>query len=193
MSEKERLDIFDFISSRRNWENKITNIKKLEYENVNLLSIFDTNELHTFLIINLINFIIIKNIKQVKHFMPNVTLEYTFTVSWPNVFQIEKVVDALTFNAQPQINFNLVYSDLFNLQVLPKNIKISVEEYLRKINKNKMNQNVLNGLISFMNSEDKSNLMTNAIARLKEVDLRRDESFITAFPEYKEMAIEYGY
>jgi hypothetical protein len=136
---------------------------------------------------------IIKNVKKVKHFMPNVTLEYTFTVSWPNVFHIEKVIDALTFNAKPQINFNLVYSDLFNLQVLPKNIKIRVEEYFSKINKNKVDQNILNGFISFMNSEDKSDLMTSAIARLKEVDLRREESFIDAFPEYKEMAIEYGY
>lgn len=62
LTENERLEIYDFVASRRNWEKKLVNIKDLEYENVNLLSIFDTNELHTFLIINLINFIIIKKI-----------------------------------------------------------------------------------------------------------------------------------
>ena len=137
---------------------------------------------------------IINNVKQVKQLMPNVKLEYTVTISWPNVFHVEKIIDALaSFDNKPQINFNTVYSDLFNLQVLPKNIKTRVEKYFNSIDKNKVNMDTLKGMVLFMNSKDKSNLMTAAIARLKEVDLRREESFINAFPEYKEMAIEYGY
>jgi hypothetical protein len=44
-----------------------------------------------------------------------------------------------------------------------------------------------------MNSADKTLLLPLAFKSLKEVDLRRNQSFIDVFPEYQELAKEYGY
>lgn len=138
---------------------------------------------------------IIDNIKQLKEVMPNVKIQYTLTISWPNVFQIEKIIDALSSdgNYERKVNFNLVQSKWYNLQVLPKNMKLRVEEYFNSISEYKIDPLLLNNLVSYMNDNDNSNLMSGAIKRLKEIDVRRGESFIDMFPEYKEMAIEYGY
>ena len=48
-------------------------------------------------------------------------------------------------------------------------------------------------IINYMNSADKTLLLPLAFKSLKEVDLRRNQSFIDVFPEYQELAKEYGY
>ena len=137
---------------------------------------------------------IISNIKEIKKEMPNVTVEYMLTVSWPNIFHIDRISDELLkFDEAPHISINPVFSDVFNLRVLPAEMKKIVEEYLLNFECTAELKRHLLGLISFMNGKDESNLLPIAIAKLKEIDIRRGESFIDAFPEFKEMVTEHGY
>ena len=49
------------------------------------------------------------------------------------------------------------------------------------------------GLITSMNSQDMSKTLYESMKKLKKVDEVRGESFIEVFPEFKEMALKYGY
>ena len=61
LSEEDRSKIFNQMLEFRRWHNKQT-VNNLEFENVNLLKLFDTHEFSTYLMPILINFILIKKI-----------------------------------------------------------------------------------------------------------------------------------
>jgi hypothetical protein len=51
----------------------------------------------------------------------------------------------------------------------------------------------LQDIIRYLDGADTSNIMPASIKYLKQVDIRRNQSFIEVFPEYKELAEKYGY
>ena len=61
LSEEDRSKIFNQMLEFRRWHNKQT-VNNLEFENVNLLKLFDTHEFSTYLMPILINFVLIKKI-----------------------------------------------------------------------------------------------------------------------------------
>jgi sulfatase maturation enzyme AslB (radical SAM superfamily) len=143
---------------------------------------------------------VVNNITQIKEVMPKVTLEFTITVSWPMIYQIHKIYEQLlqfTDIPRESINFNTAFSRWFDLQVLPKEEKEKVSEYLLSLANDEMydvsTQKNLLALHSYINDKDQSETMPLAIKKLKEVDIVRNESFIDVFPEWKEMALKYGY
>ena len=73
LTEEDRLKIFNQMLKFRKWYSTVTS-KDLEFENVNILKLFDTHEFSSYLMPNLINFILIKKIiekkNQKKLFLP---------------------------------------------------------------------------------------------------------------------------
>ena len=61
LTEEDRLKIFNQMLEFRKWYSTVTS-KDLEFENVNILKLFDTHEFSSYLMPNLINFILIKKI-----------------------------------------------------------------------------------------------------------------------------------
>ena len=61
LTEKDRLKIFNQMLEFRKWYSTVTS-KDLEFENVNILKLFDTHEFSSYLMPNVINFILIKKI-----------------------------------------------------------------------------------------------------------------------------------
>ena len=59
LTEEDRLKIFNQMLEFRKWYSTVTS-KDLEFENVNILKLFDTHEFSSYLMPNLINFILIK-------------------------------------------------------------------------------------------------------------------------------------
>ena len=61
LTEEDRLKIFNQMLKFRKWYSTVTS-NELEFENVNILKLFDTHEFSSYLMPNLINFILIKKI-----------------------------------------------------------------------------------------------------------------------------------
>ena len=62
LSEEDHLKVFDAAVSFREWYKNKPALKDMEYENVNLFSLLDTNEFQSYLIPVLLNFLLIKKI-----------------------------------------------------------------------------------------------------------------------------------
>ncbi|PBO85616.1 MAG: hypothetical protein COA77_03305 [Thaumarchaeota archaeon] len=75
LSSDDRLKIYDFTLNLYRWYDDDSISKQIEFENVNLLELLDTAELHHLLITNLFNFLLIKRIlekeKPTKIFVTN--------------------------------------------------------------------------------------------------------------------------
>ena len=61
LTEEDRLKIFNQMLKFRKWYSTVTS-NELEFENVNILKLFDTHEFSSYLMPNLVNFILIKKI-----------------------------------------------------------------------------------------------------------------------------------
>lgn len=141
--------------------------------------------------------VVIGNIKKIKKEMPHVKIEYTVTVSWLNILQIGKVIDEIkSFDPYNIININQAWSPWFQIQMLSPEMKEVVTNYLQELWKKdcplELKSSML-GLITSMNSQDMSKTLYESMKKLKKVDEVRGESFIEVFPEFKEMALKYGY
>lgn len=62
LSSEERLQLFDLVTSYRDWYNNKSIFNELEFEGVNLLSLLDTHEFQSFVMPELLNFLTIKRI-----------------------------------------------------------------------------------------------------------------------------------
>jgi len=137
---------------------------------------------------------IVNNIRDIKNKSNNVDIVYIITLAWPTLFRIGELLDEIQKinNGNFEFNFNAMWEPKFSIQNLPANIKKKAKEYLESIPLLSTTSKC-KYIIDYMNSADKTLLLPVAFKSLKEVDLRRNQSFIDVFPEYQELAKEYGY
>ena len=137
---------------------------------------------------------IVNNIRDIKNKSDNVDILYIITLAWPTLFRIGELLDEIKKinNGNFEFNFNAMWEPKFSIQNLPANIKKKAKEYLESIPLLSTTSKC-KYIIDYMNSADKTLLLPAAFKSLKEVDLRRNQSFIDVFPEYQELAKEYGY
>jgi hypothetical protein len=95
------------------------------------------------------------------------------------------------FNYRFHLN-NLIYPDYYSCQILPKHLKEQVTEKLSSYAtecKELYNLNIapLEGLISYMNSEDKTNLIPRFLDETNKLDSIRKEKTPDVFPFIREL------
>jgi hypothetical protein len=136
---------------------------------------------------------IVNNIRNIKQKLNNVDIVYVITLAWPTLFRIGQLLDDIQKIdiGEYDFVFNAMWEPKFSIQNLPIDMKKLAREYLENIHL--LSKDKCKYITDYMDSADKSQLMTSAIKHLKDVDIRRNQSFIEAFPEYKELAREYGY
>ena len=161
---------------------------------------------------------IANNIKYIKENTDNVEICYVITLAWPTLFRIGELLEDLEKIdiGDFGVAFNPQWEPKFSIQNLPPEFKNKAREYLQNIpffnevapNKIQLSikektirdtRTILNrreklqDIISYLDGADTSNIMAASIKYLKQVDIRRNQSFIEVFPEYKELAEKYGY
>jgi len=136
---------------------------------------------------------IVDNIRNIKQKLDNVDIVYVITLAWPTLFRIGQLLEDIHNINIGEFNyvFNAMWEPKFSIQNLPLDIKQKAREYLESIPL--LNKDKCKYITDYMDSADMSNIMPSAIKHLKEVDIRRNQSFIEVFPEYNDLAKEYGY
>ena len=142
---------------------------------------------------------IVENIRSVRSTLDNVDIQYIITLAWPTLFRIGELLEELEkINVGPyDFAFNAMWEPRFSIQTLPLEYKQKAKEYINSVailNSNeKYNFHKRNAILSYLDGDDESYRMPAAIQHLKDVDQRRNQSFVDTFPEYAELAREYGY
>jgi len=136
---------------------------------------------------------IVNNIRNIKQKLNNVDIVYVITLAWPTLFRIGQLLDDIQKIdiGEYDFVFNAMWEPKFSIQNLPIDMKKKAREYLENIPL--LSKDKCKYITDYMDSADKSQIMTSAIKHLRDVDIRRNQSFIEAFPEHKELAREYGY
>ena len=136
---------------------------------------------------------IVNNIRDIKQKLNNVDIEYVITLAWPTLFRIGQLLEDIHKIDIGEFNyvFNTMWEPKFSIQNLPLDIKQQAREYLESIPL--LDKDKCKYITDYMDSADTSGMMPSAIKHLKDVDIRRNQSFIEVFPEYNNLAKEYGY
>ena len=129
LNKNERLEIFDKCLNYLSWHSKISS-KDLEFEGVNLLTLFDSHELHSFLMPVLIKLITIKRI--IEKEKPSTIICSSF---------LSKFVQSLIKNTEIQMQLfsNPLKNDLlwdkisinYNFGKIPVSFNVSKKNYLK--------------------------------------------------------------
>lgn len=141
--------------------------------------------------------IIFENIKSIKTNMPHIDLQYTVTTAWPMMYRMPELITAIyEFHNEPSLNLNMVNNKLYNPRVLPLEYKNKLKDQLSNFIKTfpvttKLERDV-NNLIDYMYGEDWTNILENSIAEIIKFDKRRNQSFLSVFPEFTELVEKYG-
>lgn len=132
-----------------------------------------------------------------KETAPNVKFYVNFTVSIMNSFHIidfhHYAVQSGLIDSYDNLHINIVqFPNEMSLQVLPTNIKKELTyKYTEHINFLKRNNYFVSqqyeSLISFMNSNDQSYLVSKFKDYMLKLDKIRDENFVEVLPELKEL------
>lgn len=136
---------------------------------------------------------IVNNIRSIKQKLNNVELVYVITLAWPTIFRLGQLLEDIQNidDNDFDIAFNPMWEPKFSIQNLPLDLKKKAKEYLKSIPL--LSSDKCKYIINYMESADTSHLLPYAIKQIKDVDLRRNQSFIEVFPEYDKLAKEYGY
>ena len=129
LNQEERLQLFDKGLEFLSWYSKIPS-DNLEFEGVNLLKLFDSHEFHSYLMPNLVNFIIIKRVVE-KEKPTKITATSTFS---DMVQSIIKGSNIETEFFQNKIEKKLLWDRItikYNIGKIPISFNLSKHNYLR--------------------------------------------------------------
>jgi radical SAM protein with 4Fe4S-binding SPASM domain len=141
---------------------------------------------------------IVKNRKIMIDSCPNVYFEITPTVSVFSVYSLYEfhrswVEENLLDINNIRVNI-LTHPRRFSITILPKEHKQRLtglySSYIDWLKENNANDSVINsvkGILSYMNSEDHTNLIDNFKEEISTIDSVRNERFIEIFPEFAEL------
>lgn len=76
---------------------------------------------------------------------------------------------------------------IYNTQILPKHIKQQVVEHYARFDIDDRFKQRSQGLLNFMNSQDKSNMLDKFISSTKKLDSIRNQNILDIVPQYKEL------
>jgi radical SAM protein with 4Fe4S-binding SPASM domain len=141
---------------------------------------------------------ILKNRKIMIDSCPNVYFEITPTVSVFSVYSLYEfhrswVEENLLDINNIRVNI-LTHPRRFSITILPKEHKqrltglySSYVDWLKEKNANESVINAVKGIVSYMNSEDHTDLIDNFKEEISTIDSVRDERFTEIFPEFSEL------
>jgi hypothetical protein len=139
---------------------------------------------------------IVNNRKEMIKHTPRTHFKIGPTVSMMNIWHLpdfhrEWIEQGLIKNPK-DVHWNILTGpEWFNIQVLPTEFKKEVDNKWRKhlcwINKNSKPNNyhssAIKGVLTYMNSADKSHLLPTSIEKLEFIDKVRNETWQETFPE----------
>lgn len=140
--------------------------------------------------------IIVKNIKEIKEKCSNVEMHISSVVSVFNISTIPEFLDYMYDNNlfdQAPLFYNIINPDFYSLNIIPDDIKISIEEKLSssKLKYNTQTQNQINKVIAQLTqSKYNINLHKQFVKTTLHYDNIRNRNFANTFPEIKELLDE---
>lgn len=139
-----------------------------------------------------------QNLISISKNMPQVKLRFTISIAWPMVFRYIELLETLyTIQDDIDIGWNVLQgqSKFYDPKVLPieykDKFKVYITEYLTTKNNESLSYNV-ERLLSYMYGEDWSYLLKDSINEIIKLDKRRNQDFLSVFPEYKNLIETYG-
>jgi sulfatase maturation enzyme AslB (radical SAM superfamily) len=143
--------------------------------------------------------VILDNIKNIKENMPHVKLGFTLTFAWPIIFRIQELYETLhDIIPSPKMQFSYVNKKQYDVKVVPLEYKIKFKEQFTeflnsvKFNDHQQLRDGFENVVAYMLSEDWSHLLEESLAEIDKYDKRRNEDFVTAFPEFRELVEKYA-
>jgi organic radical activating enzyme len=114
--------------------------------------------------------------------------QYTTTVfniyHFPNFYKWWKEESGLTKFIP--VTTNCYTPTIYNTQILPKYIKEQITDYYSTFNIDDRFKQRAEGLLNFMNSQDKSDKLDKFIDATKKLDSIRNQNILNVVPQYKE-------
>jgi hypothetical protein len=139
---------------------------------------------------------IVDNRKEMIKHTPSTHFKIGPTVSMMNIWHLpdfhREWIEQGLIEKPKDVHWNILTGpEWFNIQVLPKEFKKEVDSKWRKhlcwINKNSKPNNyhssAIKGVLTYMNSADKSHLLPTTIEKLNFIDKVRNETWQETFPE----------
>lgn len=129
LSQEERFKIFDKMTELRSWYSRLP-LNDYEFEGVNILEIFDTQEFQSFLMPKLINFVIIDKLIKLENPMKIVTTSSLAKLVQP--FIDNQNIELEIF--QNKVENNLFWDKItikYNIGRIPLTLTISKKNYLK--------------------------------------------------------------
>ena len=129
LNQEERLQLFDKGLEFLSWYSKISS-NNLEFEGVNLLKLFDSHEFHSYLMPNLVNFIIIKRVIE-KEKPTKIIATSTFS------YMVQSIIKGSNIETeffQNKIEKKLLWDRItikYNIGKIPISFNLSKHNYLR--------------------------------------------------------------
>ena len=121
----------------------------------------------------------------------NAYSQYTTTVL--NVFHFPEFYKWWKFesglNKFTPINTNCHTPNIYNIKILPPDIKLQIEEYYNSFSIDDRFEERKNIVLDFMNSEDKSNMLEKFIHSTKKLDVIRSQDITNIVPQFKGLFI----
>lgn len=123
---------------------------------------------------------ILENFEKVKQ-LKNCYIEIHCTVQMYNILRLDEFIEwALPYNIK--IYFNILnHPEELNIRVLPKDLKLKVEERLQSY----LHVEKVKGIIDYMNSEDWSHMLNQFYHYTEQLDRSRNEKLTDIIPEFK--------
>ena len=125
--------------------------------------------------------------KQLRSSQPNISLQVCSTVNVFNVYYIEELANWIDAQDFDFVYWNIMHdAPYFSIAQLPRRVKQQITNRLVTAPVSEKNKQEFVNIIDFMNNgvSDESGLM---LAKMKELDARRNESLATVEPEFAKL------
>lgn len=143
--------------------------------------------------------VIVENIKSIRQNMPHVKIGFTLTWAWPILYRIKETFELLSsLVPDPHIAFSYVNKKQYDVRVLPSDYKEKFKNEITHFlnttdfNKEQTMRKDIENVLAYTLAEDWSNLLEESLADISKYDKRRNEDFVSVFPEFTELVEKYG-